>query len=969
MDGDETIPNDHERETTPSAGSNSSSEADFTLNAPSFEEVAKTNIVFDNNAAPMQIFDRAKLPQVFGNYRLDEIVGEGGAGVVFKATPLAEVDSSSPTSVAVKVIRPAIMANSRAVQRFEKESRILASINCRYATRFIEFGKESGVYFIVSEFVSGVTLRNVIAQTKLLPGKVSLRLIADLLKAIQAIHDAGAIHRDVKPGNVIVAFDESPLSQTPQIENFSVAKLTDFGLARNLDQTESMDMTRQQSMMGTPLYMAPEQFTDSRSVDARADIYSVGVTLYQLLAGRPPFVSEEAIELGEMHRRESPMPLTIVRSDISEAISQVVLKALEKSPDMRYQTAEEMLADVQRILDGQPTVLHTLPQVPDNRVSSVRRYAFEWTLSASAKQLWPLVSDTDRFNRAIDLPAPEFSFDHSGKEKQVFATAKFNGMAVRWREHPFQWNSGRELSVLREFEKGPFEWVTSTVELQPLTQNRTRVVHKFEVQPRGLLGRMFTPIQFGLLTGKGLKKAYARIDRIAQNESCGYACDFPYAAAPKLTAGQRKLIEGRTMALGQAIGNVSRAESFTDYLVTVADPFVAKIRPIVLGRKLGCSTNDALELCFRAVESSLIGLHWDIICPVCRVSAGNVSVLEQVDQHSHCEACNQGFEIDFTKTVEAVFCINPEVRHVEQKTFCIGGPFHAPHVLAQNHLLPDQQVQFEADVAPGRYEARAPQFDRSPSMDVSNESERRRAKFLFGSEMEQPASSVGAGQVVISIGNQSDREILVRFQQQAETGDAFSAAAAFEHPLFSKLMPERLLQPDQLVGKSNAYLLTVGLTDADELAEQVGEIMIREAWKSIQNRFSEPAATATAAEFSGDVAVIAFDNVFDLVKSLLVLLDKLGDTNPVLCDGCFGISSGQIMSGSQTNQPAIFGKAIRNAKSLVASQPCGTMLVAAEIWELLTSEHSDASGVLAKFTKHSDPTNVNGKAFVRLSRA
>ena len=351
--------------------------------AASFFEMASYVDAFTANTEGAA-FAEDNLPFAFGDYTLEEVVGQGGAGVVFKATPSPDcIAAKNFDVVAVKLIRPEILASPKAVQRFEKESRVHAEIDSDFVTRHLEFGSQGGVYYIASEFVEGVSLNDVIEQLQTLSVKQVLRVVSHILNALDALHQKDIVHRDVKPSNVIVNFSSPTENQAPSFDEFVIAKLTDFGLARHIEQSDSLAITRQQTLLGTPLYMSPEQYFESRSVDARADIYSVGVTLYEMLNGQPPFRADEASELAEMHRIECPIALTSTRQGITEAINNIVMKALEKEPDQRYQTAAEMLADVERVLNDQPIGLRLYPETPDTFDPSVRCYDFQWELAAT----------------------------------------------------------------------------------------------------------------------------------------------------------------------------------------------------------------------------------------------------------------------------------------------------------------------------------------------------------------------------------------------------------------------------------------------------------------------------------------------------------------------------------------------------------------------------------------------------------
>ena len=918
-----------------------------TPHSPSFFALSdEKDSPFDHDA--FEVFDLSSLPIAFANYTLIEKIGEGGAGIVYRAEPQEEdLPANEFKGIALKMIRPEIVARRQAVKRFEKESRLHAEIDNPYVTKHLGFGSERGIYYIASEFIEGFPLDKIIHRLEKLPVKKSLRIVADLLKALVALHAAGVIHRDVKPANVIANFRNVTETESDELGEFVIAKLTDFGLARHIEQSESLAMTRQQTMLGTPLYMAPEQHFESRMVDARADIYSAGVTLYQMLVGHPPFEADEHVELAEMHRVEHPIPLTIARPGTSEAVCQVVTKALEKDPNLRYQHAHEMLADIERILNDQPVALRMYPETPDVLDAAVKSYDFQWTLDAQTKQLWPLVSDTDRFNQALGLPAPSFNYDHSGDQLKISADVKFNGMKVRWREHPFQWICEREMSVLREFKTGPFEWVTSTVELQPLSHGKTRLIHRFQVKPRGWFGKLITPLQFGVMIKRSLDRVYARLVKIANDTSCGYACDVSFGAEPKLTKAQSNCLNERIERLGQVIKDAVLARRLGKFLRRIADPIAVRIRPLELAEQLNCQDEQALKVCFTSVEIGLLNLSWDIICPVCRIASDNVSTLAQIESHTHCKVCNIDFEADFAQSVEVIFSVHPEIRNVEIKTYCIGGPYHAPHVLAQNRLLVGQHVDIGAALEPGRYAVTGPQLDGQGEIEVEANAVVHRAQYIVGSDTPQNLPTVCSGDACVCIENQSDVEVLVRLEQKAKLEKTLTAELACQHHLFRKLFPAEVKTAEQLVGVANVYLLAIRHTQADALIEQVGDVQVRANWNQLQSLFPVDDGGCRIVECNDELLIVSFALLDDLLNTFsTVLADREAeaqDASLPINECCFVVQAGEVMTGAAGNQPTTFGKTVRDTRKLLSKLAAGEVVLPSDVYKLTNqSTVSDA---------------------------
>ena len=925
------------------------SERADTPNAPSLYDLTEA-VEFELNSQ----LSLMRLPCQLGDYLLTEQVGQGGAGIVFRAT-----SSKHPSAVAVKVLRPEVMANSTAVRRFAKEARLHGEIDNPYVTRLIEFGSHKGLYYMVSEFVEGISLRSIIETHKTLPAQFALRVIRELLMALSALHAKDVIHRDVKPENVLAMF-ETGASQPPALDQYRQLKLTDFGLARHVEQSESMALTQQRSILGTPLYMAPEQHSESRAVDARADVYAVGATLYHLLSGQPPLVANDVFTLAQLHREERPRALSTLGLNISEGLSNVVAKALEKEPDLRYRDAREMLDDVQRLLAGKPTSLRIFPATPATAAAQIREYCFQWELQAAPANLWPLVADTDRLNRAIGLPAPQFSHEQVGGERRVVAQANFKGMKVRWREHPFQWTRERNLSVLREFEAGPFEWVTSTVELSPLINDRTRLVHRFQVKPRGFFGRLLTPLQFGLLTKRGLDRVYQRLEILAQDNSCRYACRAPFDKPVALTRRQQERLEGRAVTLASHCG-VPAANGLSHYLRTVADPTAARIRPAVLAKEIECPLDQALELCFHGVSVGLLKMSWDIICPVCRIATTNVGSIEKISSHASCEFCNLEFEVDFARSVELIFGVHAEIRLVDAGTYCIGGPFHSPHVIAQSRLLQGEKVEIGTELNAGRYQVRGPQLDANWPIEVSAKAIATHLEI----ELSVPpvaTPSLAVGSACICLSNLADTELLVRLEQHSDRDDAVTAAAAARHPLFRQLFPDEVATAKDLVERSVISLLAVWDADSNQTIQQLGEIKMRAAWRAIDERLTNTGAGGCEViDRSDDYLILAFAQQSDLVRELATLYAHFSQRSDIPRQQfSFAVQRGEMLIGSQSNQSRYFGQTLRdvkNAMEKLKSQPARLLVHQREL------QSSELQVVIRELAESTTPESIVGTEF------
>jgi eukaryotic-like serine/threonine-protein kinase len=278
---------------------------------------------------------------VGGRYELGELLGRGGMAEVRRA-----VDQRLGRAVAVKQLRADFATDPTFQARFRREAQSAAGLNHPTIVAVYDTGEETdpltgvSIPYIVMELVEGSTLRDVLKDgRKILPER-ALELTQGVLDALSYSHKAGIVHRDIKPANVMLT-------------SGGAVKVMDFGIARAVADT-SATMTQTAAVIGTAQYLSPEQ-ARGETVDARSDLYSAGCLLYELLVGRPPFVGDSPVSVAYQHVREAPTPPSQLDPELSPEIDAVVLKALAKDPDDRYQSARDMKDDISRLLSGQQT--------------------------------------------------------------------------------------------------------------------------------------------------------------------------------------------------------------------------------------------------------------------------------------------------------------------------------------------------------------------------------------------------------------------------------------------------------------------------------------------------------------------------------------------------------------------------------------------------------------------------------------
>ena len=273
--------------------------------------------------------------QSLGRYHILEQLGEGGMATVYKA-----YDTRLERDVAVKVIRvdqfaPAVL--ERILKRFEREAKSLARLTHPNIVHVNDYGEEEGVPYLVMDYLPGGTLKQQLGKP--MPWQEAVKLLLPVAEALDYAHSQGIIHRDVKPSNILLTQRGQPM-------------LTDFGIAKLLESEETQTLTGTGAGVGTPEYMAPEQ-VNARSVDQRADIYSLGVVLYELITGRKPFQADTPMAVMIMQARDPlPRPAQFVR-DLPEGVEKMLIKALAKKPEDRYVDMAAFAGALEGLLVGQ----------------------------------------------------------------------------------------------------------------------------------------------------------------------------------------------------------------------------------------------------------------------------------------------------------------------------------------------------------------------------------------------------------------------------------------------------------------------------------------------------------------------------------------------------------------------------------------------------------------------------------------
>lgn len=295
-----------------------------------------------------------------GRYEIQELIGIGGMATVYKAH-----DIKNNRTVAIKILKDEFSRNGEFIRRFKNESKAIAVLSHPNIVKVYDVSFGDVMQYIVMEYIDGITLKEYLEQQEnKIDWKMAVYFTSQILKAMQHAHEKGIVHRDVKPQNMMLLQD-------------GTIKVTDFGIAR-FSNTETRTMT--DKAIGSVHYIAPEQARGDRT-DGKSDVYSIGVMLYEMLTGQLPFEADSAVSVAIMQLQSNPKPPREVNPEIPLGLEEIILRAMRKEPSQRYQSAEEMLKDLQKVNKKSDTVFgyeypedEEIPDIQENEDENYAKY-------------------------------------------------------------------------------------------------------------------------------------------------------------------------------------------------------------------------------------------------------------------------------------------------------------------------------------------------------------------------------------------------------------------------------------------------------------------------------------------------------------------------------------------------------------------------------------------------------------------
>lgn len=520
-------------------------------------------------------------------------------------------------------------------------------------------------------------------------------------------------------------------------------------------------------------------------------------------------------------------------------------------------------------------------------------YRWNWQLESSPEALWPLVSDTNRFNCDTGVPAVQQDQEDARNGRRRLRLKRF-GVGIEWEEEPFEWLRPYRFGVVRRYTGGPVAEMRIQAELVPQSEGHTKLHYDVSARPRNPLGLLAIPIQIGVLSRGRFGAAFRHYDQLAaQGKS---VLDHPAAGKVELASGGSERLTRFRDTLLQQGADPAIVSRLVETIEHGDDIVVARMRPYALADVWGLPRRQVLETFLWATRVGLLNFRWDVVCPFCRGAKETTESLGEMDSGVHCNSCNIDFTANFEQLVELTFRPNPAVREVDVGEFCVGGPQVTPHIVAQQLLGPGAKRTLLPPLEPGRYRIR--------TLGLPG------GQYLVGdpdgpAEITIRATSAGWAEErriglhpTLRLENATDAEQLFIFERMAWTDQSATAVEVTTLQVFRDLFASEALRPGEKLSVGSLVILFTDLRGSTRLYREIGDAP---AFGRVMSHF-DVLRDAIADEGGaliktiGDAVMAAFNRPAPAVRAILQAQQVLA--NPT--DGMvpLGLKSGIHMGPS-----------------------------------------------------------------------
>jgi len=452
-------------------------------------------------------------------------------------------------------------------------------------------------------------------------------------------------------------------------------------------------------------------------------------------------------------------------------------------------------------------------------------FRWEWQLRSSPEALWPLVTDTNRFNRDTRLPTLKQLPQNTQRPETRRLRFYRLGIRVEWEEEPFEWVFAQRFGVVRRYLSGPVAEMRVLAELTPRPDGGAQLSYQVWATPKNLLGHLAIPAQIGVLSYLDFDRAFRQYDATAAKKALAQQptswLDLPPLTVEFTPGGRRRLA-----ALEKELLDTGANPELVTHLIAVIrngdDMTISRLRPYALADHWGVPRRAVLELCLWATRLGLLSFQWDVLCPLCRGAKQSAATLGDVSGAVHCESCHIDFTANFDRQVEVTFRPNASIRVGTLGEFCVGGPQVTPHIIAQQMLSSGEQRELALALEPGRYRVRTRDLPGGQFLMVAPGGDtevRLVAKDSGWPDDERPINNY----VILDLHNATAETQLLMLERMAWSDQAATAAEVTAMQMFRDLFANEALRPGDQISVGSLTLLFTDLRDSTRLYRESGD--------------------------------------------------------------------------------------------------------------------------------------------------
>ncbi len=869
-------------------------------------------------------------PRVSG-YEILALLGSGGMGAVYEAI---ELRFDRPVALKVHKAKLDGKHNELWVEAF-----LAAKIVDPGIVRVHDVGFTlDGQPYYTMDLVAGSELSTIIHEGPL-PARRAMEIALDVARALAVAHESGIVHCDLKPRNVL-------------IDVSGHARVLDFGIAHDARS----GFRRFAGIFGTPTHMAPEQ-ARSQPVGPATDVHGVGILLYEMLTGgQRPYVGLGAEELVKNVGQADPVPVRDRVASIPGPIASLVDRCLAKDPSQRFANGRALLEALQALVEGRslddmfeasPGTARPASPRPaadkPRREQAKKHFRWTWTLRSPPEKLWPLVANTDRFNRAIGLAEVDF-VDAAQPDGSSQRTGKMRtlGLNIEWREYPFEWIREREHSVFRSYRAGPISALWNRVRLVPTALGGTELTHELWLMPRGIFGSVAAFMEIGTKMRRNVDRIYRHLDdALVANRA-----EDPFEGAYVPTPDQRALANDAFRRLQGEGFDRDLLEKLAAYLLSAPSQVLAAMRPYALADAWNVDRASLLELFLHAAHLGVLTIAWDVICPKCLVAHETVGELAGVTRIGTCEACVNTYERDLSASVELVFRPDARIRETERVTYCVGAPALRPHVLLQQVLDPGEVRTLSLRLDQGVYRVVAGQsktdgdlvasvvgYESRVGVTVSDLSASGRGDGIVVSAR---PSYVLAGELEVTFRNDTDLEQTVRVEHAEGRGDRVAAVRAITHPTFRDFFGDELIGHGEHLNVSRITFLFLEAEERARVFAELGDVRACEIFEELDRIFREQLLAEEGTDVAAPLglSVAAFAHPQRAVQAGIGLL-RAAQSRMGTAHGSvrvrMAVHEGRCLALTRGARVEYFGETMHRGVSLLEDSRPGSIAISSSV--------------------------------------